>query len=30
MALFKGEEFTSENDEINAIFKNLKDKSKNI
>ena len=30
MALFNGEEFTSENDEINAIFKNLKDKSKNI
>ena len=30
MALFKGEEFTSENDEINAIFKKLKDKSKDI
>ena len=30
MALFNGGEFTSENDEINAIFKNLKDKSKNI
>lgn len=30
MALFMGEEFTSENDEINAIFKNLKDKSKDI
>ena len=30
MALFNGGEFTSENDEINAIFKKLKDKSKDI
>ena len=30
MALFNGREFTSENDEINAIFKKLKDKSKDI
>ena len=30
MTLFNGGEFTSDNDEINAIFKNLKDKSKDI
>ena len=30
MALFNGGEFTSKNDEINAIFKKLKDKSKDI
>ena len=30
MALFNGGEFISEKDDINAIFKNLKDKSKNI
>lgn len=30
MALFNGGEFTSDNDEINRVFKILKDKSKDI